>query len=177
MQFTSLADQLFAIGVKAWDRLPQLLLTVIVGYIIIRIVKAVLDGAIQVSHANFAMKGILMSVINIVLWIFLIAVVLQQMGLTQISLALSGSVIIAGLAISTGSSAFIQDLVSGLFLAQDKDFNAGDEVKIMDVDGRVERMDARKIRIRDKDGQLHIFPNSLFDKAPWVVVKRKEEGK
>ncbi len=172
MQFTSFSDRLFAIGVAVWAKLPQVLLTIVVGYLFIKIVKAILHGVIKVSHANQAMKGILISVIDVALWIFVLAAILQQIGLTQIAFALSGSVAVVGIAISVGSSAFIQDLVSGIFLAQDKDFNTGDVIKVKDVEGRVERMDARKIRLRDKDNNLHIFPNSLFDKEPWIVLKK-----
>lgn len=177
MQLTSFADSLFAIGVRAWDKLPQLLLTLIVGFILIKIVKAIVRSAIKVTHANAALKEILLSVLDVALWIFLLAALLQQVGLTQIAFALSGTVAIAGVAISVGSSAFVQDLVSGIFLAQDKDLNTGDIIKVQEVEGRVERSDARKIRIRDKDGHLHVFPNSLFDKEPWIVVQKKEGGK
>ncbi|HSX42207.1 MAG TPA: mechanosensitive ion channel domain-containing protein [Candidatus Saccharimonadales bacterium] len=177
MQFTSFADSLFRIGINAWDKLPQLLLTLIIGYLFIKLIKAVLHGAIKVTHANTSMKGILISVIDVALWIFLIAALLQQVGLTQISLALSGSVAIAGIAISVGSSAFVQDLVAGLFLAQDKDFNTGDIIKVGEIMGRVERMDARKIRLRDEEGNLHIFPNSMLDKEAWVVLQKKNGGK
>ncbi len=173
MQFTSFADSIFRIGVRAWDKLPQLLLTIVVGYLLIKLIKWALHSAIRVTHANNSMKGILISVIDVALWIFLVAALLQQVGLTQISLALSSTVAIAGIAISVGSSAFIQDLVSGLFLAQDKDFNTGDIIRVGEVAGLVERMDARKIRIRDEQGDLHVFPNSMFDKEAWVVLQKR----
>lgn len=169
----SFTDRLFGIGVAAWDKLPQLLLTLIVGYIVIKIIKAVIHGVIRVSKTNSAMKGILMSVIDIALWMFLFAALLQQIGLPQVALALSSTVAIAGLAIATGSSVFIQDLVSGLFLAQDPDFNVGDRIKVLDLEGTVERMDARKIRMRDDKGLLHVLPNSTFDKSSWSVIQRK----
>lgn len=169
----SFTDRLFQIGVTAWDKLPQLLLTLIVGYVVIKIVKGIIHGLIRVSKTNSAMKGILMSVIDIALWMFLFAALLQQIGLPQVALALSSTVAIAGLAIATGSSVFIQDLVSGLFLAQDPDFNVGDRIKVTEVEGTVERMDARKIRLRDDKGLLHIFPNSTFDKSAWVVLQNK----
>lgn len=177
MPFTSFADHLFAIALKAWDKLPQLLLTFIVGYILIKIVKAVLHSLVKVSRTNMAMKGILMSLIDIGLWIFVISALLSQIGLNQIALALSSSVVVVSLAISVGSTALVQDLVAGLFLAQDRDFNPGDTVKIGEVVGWVERMDARKVRIRDEKGNLHIFPNSKFDKEDWIVLAKKEGGK
>lgn len=176
MQTSSFTDHIFEIAVRAWDKLPQLLLTLLVGYLLIKFLKSVVHGVIRVSRANAAMKGILMNVIDVALWIFLLAALLQQVGLTQVAFALSSTVAIAGVAISVGSSAFIQDLVSGVFLAQDPDFNPGDEISVNDVVGVVERMDARKIRLRDKKGQLHVFPNSTFDRSAWIVINRKNRG-
>ncbi|MEK7170739.1 MAG: mechanosensitive ion channel domain-containing protein [Patescibacteria group bacterium] len=170
---TSFADRIFELLAKSWDRLPQLLLTLVVGYFIIKLIKVFLRSLFGYSKANSALKGIILSVLDVALWIFLVAALLQQVGLTQISLALSGTVAISALALSAGSTAFVQDLVAGIFLAQDPDFNAGDRVKIEDIEGIVERMDARKIRLRDDKGILHIFPNSHFDRAAWMVLKKR----
>ncbi len=176
MSFTSFGDQIFSILKLAWDKAPQIILTLVLGTILIKVISLVIGGAIRVSRANEAMKGILMTVINIALWLFLLAAIMQQVGLTQIALALSGGTVILGLAISSGSSAFVQDLVSGLFLAEDPDFKVGDRLKIEDVEGVIERMDARKIRLRDDKGLLHIFPNSTFDKAAWIVIQKRVRG-
>lgn len=173
MAVTSFSDRIFELLAKSWDRLPQLLLTIVVGYIIIKLIKAFLRGLFSYSKANSALKGIALSVLDVALWIFLVAALLQQVGLTQISLALSGTVAISALALSAGSTAFVQDLVAGIFLAQDPDFSAGDRIKVDDVEGIVERMDARKIRLRDDKGILHIFPNSHFDRSAWMVLKKR----
>lgn len=169
----SFTDRLFEIMLRAWEKMPELILTLIVGYIVIKILKSVLKGLLGFSRANSALRGILLSVIDVGLWLLLLAALMQQVGLTQISLALSGTVAIAALALSTGASAFVQDLVAGIFLAQDPDFKSGDRLKIEDVEGVVERMDARKIRMRDDKGRLHIFPNSHFDKTQWTVLKKR----
>ena len=173
MSGTSFSDRIFELIAKSWDRLPQLLLTLIVGFILIKLIKAFLHGLVGYSKANSALKGILLSVLDVALWIFLIAALMAQVGLTQISLALSGTVAISALALSAGSTAFVQDLVAGIFLAQDPDFNPGDRIKVDEVEGVVERMDARKIRLRDDKGVLHIFPNSHFDRSAWMVLKKR----
>lgn len=176
MSLTSFSDRIFELLIQAWDKFPQLALTFVVGYIVIKVMKAIIRGVIRVSHTNAAMKGILLSMIDIGLWVFLFAALLQQIGLTQIAFALSGTVAIAGIAISVGAGAFVQDLVSGLFLAQDPDFNVGDRIKVEELEGIVERMDARKIRLRDDKGKLHVVPNSYLDKTSWVVVQKKTRG-
>lgn len=176
MESGNFYEHILSIFNRAIDKLPELILTLLVGYLVIKLLKAIIHGLIRVSRANVAMKSILMSVIDVALWIFVLAAMLQQIGLTQVALALSSTVAIAGIAISVGSSSFIQDLVSGVFLAQDPDFNPGDEISVDGVEGVVERMDARKIRLRDKKGQLHIFPNSFFDKSAWIVLNKKSKG-
>ncbi|MBI4947993.1 mechanosensitive ion channel [Candidatus Berkelbacteria bacterium] len=166
--FKSLEDSIL-LGV---EKLPGLLLTFVVGFIIIRIARSVLRGVVGATRANVAMRALIINIIDIALWIFLFAALLQQMGFVQISYALSGSVALGAIAISIGSSSFVQDIVSGIFLAQDTDFGVGDTIKINDITGEVEKMDARKVRLRDKSGELHIFPNSSFDKSHWTVIKR-----
>lgn len=173
MSFSSFGDQIIVIILRAWDRLPQLLLTFLVGYILVKLAGLIISNLIRVSRAKQALKDILVSVINIALWLLLIAALLQQMGLTQLAFALSGFVAIAGLAVTAGSSALVQDLISGIFLAQDPDFNVGDRLRVNDVEGIIEKMDARKIRLRDSEGRLHVLPNSTLDKAAWVVLKKR----
>lgn len=165
----SLYPRLEKLITLVWEKGPALLLTFLIGYLVIKIVRGLLHNLIKVTRANQAMKGIMLSVIDVGLWILLLAALLQQIGLTQLSLALSGTVVIAGLAVSSGSAAFIQDLVAGIFMAQDPDFRLGQRVKIDSVEGVVEKMDARKVRVRDDKDDLHIFPNSLFDRTAWVV--------
>jgi small-conductance mechanosensitive channel len=169
----SFEHQFVNIFTAAWHKAPELIVTFVVGYLLIKIVSLILHGVIKVTRTNQALKGILMSVIDIGLWLFLISALLEQMGFSQLALALSGTTVIAALAISSGSSVFVQDLVAGLFLAQDPDFRVGDRLKIDVLEGIIERMDARKVRMRDDDGLLHVYPNSMFDKSAWVVIKKK----
>lgn len=173
MSLTGFGDQIVEIFGRAWDKLPQLLLTFIVGYLVMKVILMIVGGLIKVSRAKQALKDILLSVIGLALWLLLIAAMLQQVGLTQLAFALSGFVAIAGLAVTAGASSLVQDLISGVFLAQDPDFNVGDELKVGEIEGIIEKMDARKIRLRDKKGMLHVLPNSMFDKASWIVVQKR----
>lgn len=174
MDLTSFGDRIWQLVGAAWERAPQLLLTFIVGYFLIKIVLAVVSSLIKVSRAKQALKDILLSVVSLALWLLLIAALLQQMGLTQLAFALSGFVAIAGLAVTAGASSLVQDLISGVFLAQDPDFNVGDRLKVGDIEGAIEKMDARKIRLRDKNGKLHVLPNATFDKSSWVVIEKRK---
>jgi len=121
------------------------------------------------------MKGIVLSLADIVLWTLLIAMLLRTLGLTQLSLVLSSGVAFFALAISTGSAALLQDLIAGLFLAQDPDIRLGELLEFGEIKGTVDKIDARKIRLRGEDGSYYVVPNALFDKAVWKLPKKEEE--
>lgn len=176
MGVTNLVDRLMQFWQRILEVLPELLLTLLIGFVLIKLAKYLFSNLIKVTRANTALKGILLSVADIVLWLILIVVILNQLGLNQVAMALTSTAAVAGIAFSIASSTFLQDLVAGVFLAQDTDFNIGDLVKIDDVTGTVEKMDARKVRIRDESGVLHILPNSAFDKASWQLIDKKPKG-
>ena len=157
------------------DKLPNLLITIIVGYAVILLIRITLKKVFRISFGNKALKDIILSTIDIGLWILFLAAILQEIGLGQIALILSSSVAILGLAVSMGSTSFVSDLIAGIFLAQDRSFHIGERIKIEDTEGHIEKMDARKVRIRDDKGNLHIFPNSIFDKTHWVVIIKEDK--
>jgi len=169
------SEQASNLVLKITERAPELLLTLLIGYIAIKIIRSVLHGVIRVTRGNQAMKGIILSLIDIVLWTLLIAVLLRSLGLTQISLVLSSGVAFFALALSTGSAALLQDLIAGLFLAQDPDIRIGEYLEFGETKGLVEKLDARKIRLRDEAGNYYIVPNAVFDKAIWKMPKKEED--
>lgn len=168
-----MGEQFSRIVNMVWEKLPELVLTLVFGILLIKLVKLVVHRLVKVSLANKAMRGVLLSVLDFGLWLFLFATIFHEIGLTQLSFALSGSVIALVVAAASGSSAFVQDVVAGIFLAQDRDFKLGSRIKVDTTEGLVERMDGRKVRIRDDKGNLHVYPNSQFDRGSWVV---KEEA-
>jgi small conductance mechanosensitive channel len=84
-----------------------------------------------------------------------------------------------GLALGAGGATLASDILAGIFLAQDKDFNVGDEISAGEkpTEGILESMDMRRIRVRDKDGRLHVIPNSIIERKEWVVLTKKRDLK
>ena len=64
------------------------------------------------------------------------------------------------------------DIIAGLFLALDADLDIGFRVKAGGVEGVIEKIDLRKIRIRDDQGRLHVVPNRTVEGAAWTVIAR-----
>jgi small-conductance mechanosensitive channel len=123
------------------------------------------------------LKGIIFSLVDALLWVFLIIGVLQALGLNNIALAFSGSLAAVGLAFGVGASSLAADILGGIFLAKDRDFAVGDLVMAGEgpTEGVIESMDMRRIRIRDKSGHLHVIPNSVVERKEWILKERRAE--
>src|SRR5687767_11353590 len=107
------------------NRLPGLVLTLLVGYLAIHVLQGLLSVGLRTMRVTKAMESIIHSSASVILWIGLVALVLQSVGLNQIAIAISGSVAIIGLGIAAGANKLVSDIVAGLFLAKNRDFKIG----------------------------------------------------
>ncbi len=165
-------DQVNQIVGRATDHAPQVLVTIVVGLIVVEVAIAVLGYAVQISRLPDGLKRIIFSLVRTFLWIILLVVVLQTLGLDNVLVAVTGSSVIAAVFLSTGVAPIIIDVLAGLTLASDQSFQPGVKVRAGDrqTEGVVESLDLRKTRIRDAKGILHVIPNSLIDKNEWVIL-------
>jgi small-conductance mechanosensitive channel len=65
---------------------------------------------------------------------------------------------VLGLAISFGSQALVKDIVSGIFYLADDAFRVGEYIRCGQAEGTVEGFTLRSIRLRHRDGQIHVIP-------------------
>jgi small-conductance mechanosensitive channel len=157
-------------------KIPEIIFSLLIGAIIIYVVLTLLTNGLKVVHVPRALAQILKSLCSIVLWIILLADILRQLGLNQVAVTLSGSLLIIGLAIANGANTLVSDILSGLFLAKDPDFDVGYKVKVGDIEGLIETIDFRKTRIRTEDNRLIVLPNSLVDKDKWQIIDKPDRG-
>lgn len=159
-------------------RLPFLVLGLVIGYIIIKIVISILKNTLRVTKTPKALSGIIISMLTIIFWILLFGELARSLGFSSIAITISGSLLVLGLALANGATILTSDIISGVFLAKDEDFEVGFRVKTGDVEGVIQKVDIRKVRIVADDGKLHIVPNVNLDKNGWVVLDRdlKDEG-
>lgn len=67
---------------------------------------------------------------------------------------------VIGLGISFGAQSIFKDMLTGIFILIEDQFNVGDWVKVAGLTGTVEDMTLRCTTLRDGDGTLNIVPNS-----------------
>jgi|Deesub1362A_J573_1020465.scaffolds.fasta_scaffold01377_11 small-conductance mechanosensitive channel len=122
-----------------------------------------------------AVIAVVLSMATVVAWVLVISGVLAALDLTAIAAALSGSIALIAFAVANAAKGTTSDIIAGLFLALDADLDIGFRVKAGGVEGVVEKIDLRKIRLRDDAGNLHVIPNRLVEGATWVVLSRDSE--
>lgn len=103
-------------------------------------------------------RGLLKNILDIVFLIISTLVILSHWGV-DIRPVLAGAGIV-GLAISFGSQTLIKDLLSGIFIITEDQFNIGDMVKIGDHIGKVEKFTLRITVLRNNENNLIYIPNS-----------------
>lgn len=175
LQLPNLADPLIEGINNIAPRLPRALVTLLAGYILIKLFSVLARAVLSAFRLPQGLRGILVSLIDALLWIFLIISILQSLGLDRLALIVSGSLAASGLALAMGASSLVADIIAGIFLSRDRDFSVGDEVTAGEntTTGTIESMDMRRTRIRDKNGQLHVIPNSVVERKEWIVLAKK----
>ncbi len=172
-------DTILSIPERFWQpianfgpKIPTIIISLVVGYFIIQIITAVLNRALKFSKMPRALISVIVSLALIVMWVALFAEIARELGLGSLAVTISGSLAVLALALASGASGLAADIISGVFLARDPDFEIGYKIKVGDVIGIVHSVDIRKIRVVDDAGIIYIFPNAKLDKEGWQVVSR-----
>jgi small-conductance mechanosensitive channel len=148
--------------------LPKLIFIFIVTLILFRIVnffvkRMRLLADRQVGNSQRAsqlrtMASILRATSYLVLGFFCMLQILTLFDIDLKPLLASAGVI--GLGISFGAQSIFKDMLNGIFILIEDQFNVGETVKIAGLQGTVENMTLRCTTLRDGDGTVYIIPNS-----------------
>ena len=67
---------------------------------------------------------------------------------------------VVGVGIGLGAQSIFKDVLNGIFILIEDQFNVGEVVRIASLTGTVDRLTLRTTTLRDSDGTMHIIPNS-----------------
>ena len=82
---------------------------------------------------------------------------LGEFGLNLGPLIASAGVI--GVALGLGAQTIVRDVLSGILMLMEDQYGVGDEVDVLDVKGKVERVGLRITSVRSADGTLWYLRN------------------
>lgn len=84
--------------------------------------------------------------------------ILSVLGIPTTSLLASAGVV--GVGIGLGAQSLFKDMLNGIFILVENQYNVGDTVKLASLTGTVEDLTLRITKLRDGDGTLYFIPNS-----------------
>ncbi len=67
---------------------------------------------------------------------------------------------VAGVAIGLAAQTIVKDMINGMLVLVEDQYNVGDWITVAGVTGTVESMSLRKTSVRGGDGTLYLIPNS-----------------
>jgi small-conductance mechanosensitive channel len=106
------------------------------------------------------LHSLLTSAVSYLVFFCAIILVLFTLGLTWTTLTpLLGAASVLGLAIGFGAQKLVRDVITGLFILGEGQFDVGEWVTIGSVTGQVEEIGLRVTRLRDEQGRLYSVAN------------------
>ena len=101
--------------------------------------------------------SVLTSILKAVIWIIALGMILGEFGFNLGPVIASAGVI--GVAIGLGAQTLVRDILSGIFMLIVDQYGVGDEIKVLDIEGVVEKVGLRITTIRDKKDVLWYVRN------------------
>jgi small-conductance mechanosensitive channel len=149
-------------------KLPHLVAIAIVAFVLIKLLHVITTRMIRVAerHATGPDRvGQVKTLAGVIratgLAIIGVIVGLQFLAALGINLGpLLASAGVAGIAIGLAAQNIVRDMLNGILILIEGQFNVGDTVKLAGYSGVVEEMTLRKTTLRDTDGTLYVIPNS-----------------
>jgi small conductance mechanosensitive channel len=150
------------------SKLPHLLVVAVIGFVLSRLLRLLTARMVHVAEqhkpgpARVAQVKTLAGVIR-TSGLAIIAIIcglqiLAAMGLNLAPLLASAGV--AGFALGLAAQNIVKDVLNGILILVEDQFNVGDTVRLAGLAGIVESMTLRKTTVRDADGTLYVIPNS-----------------
>jgi len=150
------------------SKLPHLLVVAVIAFVLSRLLRIITRHMTRVAEQHASGPGRIAQVKTL-------AGIIRTTGLAIIGLIagmqfldavgvnfgpLLASAGIAGVAIGLAAQNIVKDMLNGILILIEDQFNVGDTVRIAGLAGVVEAMTLRKTTVRDADGTLYVIPNS-----------------
>jgi small conductance mechanosensitive channel len=150
------------------NQLPTLVVFIFIAFVLARIVSFFANRMQKLADRqgdNYQRASEIRTVASIlratgygIIGFILLIHVLDIMGIKTTSLLASAGVV--GVGIGLGAQSLFKDMLNGIFILIENQYNVGDQVKIASLTGTVEDITLRLTTLRDADGTLYFIPNS-----------------
>ncbi len=153
-------------------QLVRVAVVIVATYVVGLVGSRIIHGILRKTPLPQNVETGMVRIFRIVVYVAGLFAVVSQLGID-----LTGIVVGLGafsIAVSFAMSTVIQNLVSGIIVMGDRAFVVGDEITVMGLTGRVERIGLRTTMIEQAGGSKVFVPNSVFISNP--VVRSAERN-
>jgi moderate conductance mechanosensitive channel len=149
------------------DRLPKVVVVLFFLFILYRVaaffarrMRKAADRRTDVGHAAQlrTIAAIFRATTYSILGFLAFLQILRLLNFNYTPLLASAGIL--GVGIGLGAQSLCKDILTGIFILIEDQYNVGETVKIAGLTGTVEDLTLRLTRLRDGDGTLYIIPNS-----------------
>lgn len=148
--------------------LPRLAVILLLAFIAQRIVKFFVDRMRQQADRHVGnsqraaqlrtMAAIVRATSYSIIGFLALLYILYTFGVNPMPVLASAGVL--GVGIGLGAQSIFKDMLNGIFILVEDQYNVGEVVKIAGIQGTVEDLSLRVTTLRDGDGTLYTIPNS-----------------
>jgi moderate conductance mechanosensitive channel len=149
-------------------KLPHLVVAIIIAFVLIRLLRLVTNRMVRIAERHGSeqthlaqvktLAGVIratgLAIIGGITALQFLAAVGVNMG------PLLTSAGVAGVAVGLAAQSLVKDMLNGIIILVEDQFDVGDTVRLAGLSGTVEAMTLRKTTVRDGDGTLYVIPNS-----------------
>ncbi|MCL2149572.1 MAG: mechanosensitive ion channel [Dehalococcoidia bacterium] len=114
----------------------------------------------HIARRTHTLSNLLVNTAGVAIALIALMTILDKLNV-PIAPLLTGAGI-AGVAVGLGAQSLVKDLISGIFILAEDQYNRGDVVEVAGVTGMVEEIGFRRTVLRDTSGTLHTIPNSAI---------------
>jgi small conductance mechanosensitive channel len=149
-------------------KLPHLLVVAAIAFVLMRLLRLITFHMTRAAERNSAtpahtaqvktVAGVVRTTGLAIIWLIAGLQILDTLGVNLAPLLASAG--IAGIALGLAAQNIVKDVLNGILILIEDQFNVGDTVRLAGLSGVVEAMTLRKTTVRDADGTLYIVPNS-----------------
>ena len=149
-------------------KLPHLLVVAAIAFVLMRLLRLITFHMNRAAERNSAtpahtaqvktVAGVVRTTGLAIIWVIAGLQILDTLGVNLAPLLASAG--IAGIALGLAAQNIVKDVLNGILILIEDQFNVGDTVRLAGLSGVVEAMTLRKTTVRDADGTLYIVPNS-----------------
>lgn len=154
--------------------ITEALVLFVSGLVIIPLIQKIIYGILKRLKVSKALRDVIRQLTGYSLYALWLVAILYSLGFTGLAATLSGGILLIGVGVGQAFRELLQNVISGVAMARDRDFEVGYEIEIGGkTRGVIQTVGTRKVRLVDNKGQLHIIPNTTVEQSEWVIIDRE----